>query len=156
MANKPGADAIIVHDKKICLVLRDDIPNISRPNKWNAPGGGIDQNETPEEGLRRELKEEINLDATDIVNLGSTTDLEGTIVYRFFVPVTDEQFKDITLLEEGQRLGWFTLDEVLELSKGEEFTPNYTFFLETFSNDIKRLIEGQREFEPRNEVLRKF
>ncbi len=153
MPNKPGADAIIVHNNKICLVLRDNIPTISRPNKWNAPGGGIDEGETPEEGLRRELKEEINLDATDIISLGSTTDTNGMIVYRFFVPVTDEQFQAITLLEEGQRLDWFTFDEVLEFSKVEEFTPNFTFFLEAFADDLKKLIEGKREFTLRHETL---
>lgn len=153
MPNKPGADALVVYNKKICLVLRDNIPTISFPNKWNAPGGGIDEEETPEQGLRRELKEEINLDATNIIALGSTTDANGSIVHRFFVPIDDEQFATITLLEEGQRLDWFTLDEVLKLNESQEFTPNFSFFLKEFARDIEKLIEGEREFEQRHEKL---
>lgn len=152
MPLKPGADAIIVYDKMICLVLRDNIPTVSRPNTWNAPGGGIEEHETPEEGMRRELREEINVDATEIIPLGSTTDTAGSVVYRFFVSVTDEQFRSILLLEEGQRLDWFTLDEVLELGRSGEFTPNFRFFLNTFQKDFQRLIEGERSFTPRDEI----
>ncbi len=154
MPNKPGADALVVHNKKICLVLRDNIPTISYPNKWNAPGGGIDKGETPEQGLRRELKEEINLDATTIIVLGSTTDANGSIVHRFSVPIDDEQFTTITLLEEGQRLDWFILDEVLALDQSQEFPPNFSFFLKEFATDIEKLIEGEREFEPKYKTLK--
>lgn len=149
MARKPGSKAIVVHGDKICLVLRDNNPNIAYPNVWNTPGGGIDEGETPREAMIRELKEEINLDATEIIDLGTTTYSDGSLVYRFFIPVTDEQFQNIHLVSEGQRLDWFTFDEVLTLAK----SPHLSVYLKTFANDINELLAGRRDFVPRDEVL---
>lgn len=148
-ARKPGSKALVVHGDKICLALRDNNPNIAYPNIWNTPGGGIDEGETPREAMIRELKEEINLDATEIIDLGTTTYSDGSLVYRFFIPVTDEQFASIHLVNEGQRLDWFTFDEVLALAK----SPHLSVYLETFANDINELLAGRRDFAPRNEVL---
>ncbi len=148
-ARKPGSKAIVVHAGKICLVLRDNNPNIAYPNLWNTPGGGIDDGETPREAMLRELKEEIGLDTTEIIDLGTTTYSDGSLVYRFFIPVTDEQFRNIHLVSEGQRLDWFTFDEVLALAK----SPYLSVYLETFASDITELLAGRRDFVPRNEVL---
>ncbi len=45
--------------KKFLVVLEDN-------GYWELPGGGLDFPETPEEGLRREVKEELGLTITDI------------------------------------------------------------------------------------------
>lgn len=149
MARRPGAKAIVIHKDKICLVLRDNNPVIAYPNRWNTPGGAIEENETPMEAVIRELKEEINLDATDIVKTGITTYTDGSIVHRFFVLVTDEQFPTIRLIHEGQRLDWFTLDEVLALVD----TPYLSIYLETHINDLRAVLSGKRDFVPMNETL---
>lgn len=149
MVRKPGSKAIVVHGDKICLVLRDNNPSIAYPNFWNTPGGGIDENETPQEAMIRELKEEINLDATEIIDLGVTTYSDASLVYRFFIPVTDEQFQNIHLVSEGQHLDWFTFREVLALTK----SPHLSVYLETFASDIQELLKGRRDFAPRDETL---
>jgi 8-oxo-dGTP diphosphatase len=149
MARKPGAKAIVVHGNKICLVLRDDIPTILNPNKWNTPGGAIEDGETPHEAIIRELKEEINLDATKIIETGITTYTDGSVVNRYFVPVTDEQFKEIYLVHEGQKLEWFTFHEALALVD----TPHLSIYLETHASEIQSLLDGNRSFEQRNELL---
>lgn len=58
MPISPAAIAIIHHEdfQKILLVKRRDVP------VWVLPGGGIDLNETPEEAVIREVKEETGLD----------------------------------------------------------------------------------------------
>ena len=48
--------AIIERNGKILIAKRSS--NSSLPNKWEFPGGKIDEGETPEECLTRELKEE--------------------------------------------------------------------------------------------------
>jgi len=45
---KPGVKAIVCRKGKILLILRDNVPTIAYPNKWNLPGGGIEDNEAPE------------------------------------------------------------------------------------------------------------
>ncbi len=149
MARRPGSKAIDVHDDKICFVLRDDNPNIAYPNTWNTPGGGIEENETPRDAMIRELKEEINLDATEIIDLGTTAYSDSSIVYRFFIPVTDEQLQSIHLVNKNQHLDWFTFDEVLTLPK----SPHLSVYLETFASDIKELLSGRRKFDQRDEML---
>ncbi len=146
---KPGAKAIVVYQGKICLVLRDNNPAIANPNKWNTPGGAIEEDETPREAMLRELKEEINLDATDLIETGVTTYADGSVVHRYFVPVTEGQFASIYLVHEGQKLEWFTLEEALKLVD----TPHLSIYLETHVNDIRALLEGKRDFESRNEML---
>lgn len=51
---------IINSDNKILLQLRDNIERIRYPNCWSTFGGQVEENETPEESLIRELKEELN------------------------------------------------------------------------------------------------
>jgi 8-oxo-dGTP diphosphatase len=50
---------IILKDNKILLTLRRDEPD---RYKWAIPGGKLELNETIEEGLKREIKEELSLD----------------------------------------------------------------------------------------------
>ena len=52
--------AVIYKDQKYLLQLRDDNPEISSPNTWGFFGGGVDDGETHEEALIRELNEELN------------------------------------------------------------------------------------------------
>jgi putative (di)nucleoside polyphosphate hydrolase len=40
------------------------------PNEWNFPGGGREKDETAENALCRELKEELNIDKEDLEILG--------------------------------------------------------------------------------------
>lgn len=51
---------VLSEDKKKFLVVLED------NGYWELPGGGLDFPETPEEGLRREVKEELGLTITDI------------------------------------------------------------------------------------------
>ena len=44
------------------IYLRDDKPGIPFPNHWDLIGGHVEEGETPEQALVREVKEEIGID----------------------------------------------------------------------------------------------
>jgi 8-oxo-dGTP diphosphatase len=60
-----ACDGILVEDGKILLIKRAKEPELG---KWAIPGGRIEEDETAEECLKREFKEETGLDI-EIVKL---------------------------------------------------------------------------------------
>jgi mutator protein MutT len=55
------AAAIIHRDQQILLTKRP--PNVHLPNLWEFPGGKVEPGESLEAALRRELREELDIDA---------------------------------------------------------------------------------------------
>jgi 8-oxo-dGTP diphosphatase len=59
------AQALIFdRDGKLLVYLRDDKPGIPFPNHWDFFGGHLEDGETPEQALEREVKEEIGVRLT--------------------------------------------------------------------------------------------
>jgi 8-oxo-dGTP diphosphatase len=52
--------AILINDNKILIAQRRDTDKLA--GKWEFPGGKIEDNESPRECLRREMKEEFDID----------------------------------------------------------------------------------------------
>jgi len=61
--------AILVKDNKLIIAKRG--PDDRLANKWEFPGGKIEINETPEKCLKREMKEEFDIDVSIGEYLGS-------------------------------------------------------------------------------------
>jgi 8-oxo-dGTP diphosphatase len=107
---RKGSSIIFVNDKKqILLFLRDNIPDIAYPNMWDVPGGHIEKFENPEKCIVREMREEMNL-TLDEFELFSKIEFEDRIEYTFWARA-DFDIEKIELTE-GQKLKWFTKDEV--------------------------------------------
>jgi len=49
-------------NNRLLIYLRDDKPEIPFPNHWDFFGGHLEEGETPEEALVREVKEELGVD----------------------------------------------------------------------------------------------
>lgn len=62
--------AILVKDNRIIIAKRR--PDDRLANKWEFPGGKIEINETPEQCLKREMKEEFDIDVSVGEYLGSS------------------------------------------------------------------------------------
>jgi 8-oxo-dGTP diphosphatase len=75
---------------------------------WDAPGGHVEQGETPEQCIVREMKEEIGLDLQGF-QLFSVTEFDDRTEYTFWQKLNLDV--DKIRLTEGQRLKWFTKDE---------------------------------------------
>ena len=61
MIDFDGAKLAIISRGCVLTLLRDDLPDIPFPNRWDLPGGGREDTETPDECALRELYEEFGL-----------------------------------------------------------------------------------------------
>ncbi|HTA26876.1 MAG TPA: NUDIX hydrolase [Bacteroidia bacterium] len=89
-------------------------------NEWEPPGGKIDPHETPEQCVLREIKEELNIDATIDYLLDSWIYKVGgkvnvlCVVYRCKPIIMDE--RNIKLSFEHDEYGLFTIEEIQALN----------------------------------------
>jgi 8-oxo-dGTP diphosphatase len=101
-----GTSIIFVNDQKqILLFLRDDKPSIPYPNMWDVPGGHVEDGETPEQCIVREMKEEMDLTLEQFALL-SVMEFTDRIEYTFW-KMANLDIEGISL-HEGQQLKWFT------------------------------------------------
>lgn len=118
---------------KLLIYLRDDKPGISFPNHWDLFGGHVDEGETPEQALVRELKEELNLDITDYQfykTFESTNETKPNTKFVFIVKINQDA-NELTLYE-GQYLKGIDLHE-----RGEyKFANMLGEILEDYANAI--------------------
>ncbi len=107
--NPAGTSLLIVnHADQVLLLLRDDIPEFPYPNMWDLPGGHVELNETPEQCIVREIKEEMDIDipAPELFLVTEFPDrTEHTYWLRMNLNI------DEIHLTEGQRLQWFSEED---------------------------------------------
>lgn len=112
---KTIAAIILENDNgELLLYLRDNKPEIPFPNHWDLIGGHVEDGETPEEALVREVKEELGYDLEEYSFFKKFICTEGDaypnikyIYYgKFNVPPGE-----ITLYE-GQRAQYFSPAEI--------------------------------------------
>ena len=112
---KTIAAIILENDKgELFLALRDNKPGIPFPNHWDLIGGHVEEGETPEEALVREVKEELDLDLKEYTFYKKYECLEGDAypntkyIYsgKINIPIDE-----ITLLE-GERSEYFSREEI--------------------------------------------
>lgn len=116
MKPKNGVKIIILSPDKILLFHRDNIPTIRSPDCWQLVGGGIEEGETPEGGLIREVKEEVSYDLKEFKLITKTTGSQSEDVWVYVAFVSkNEESKFILGPGEGQEIGWFTVDEAIKL-----------------------------------------
>lgn len=106
---REGSSIIFVNYKRqVLLFLRDNRPDIPYPDMWDIPGGHVEEDETPEQCIVREMREEMGIELEDF-QLFSEVEFDDRIEYTFWKQ-EDLDINKISLTE-GQYLRWFTEDE---------------------------------------------
>lgn len=105
------AGAVLLHpDGRVLLQLRDDKPGIDAPGQWSLFGGGMDEHETPEAGMLREVEEEIGFRVTHHRKLIVFEGWRGR--FHVYLAAIDEPTERLTLAE-GAGFGYWTVAEVM-------------------------------------------
>lgn len=112
---KEIAAIILENDKgEFLLYLRDNNPGIPYPNHWDLIGGHIEEGETPEEALVREVKEELDIDLKEYTFYKKyeclTGDTYENIKYIYYGKI-NLPIEDVTLLE-GVIPRYFSREEI--------------------------------------------
>lgn len=101
-----GSSIIFVNPQnQILLFLRDDKPGLPYRNMWDVPGGHVEADETPEQTIVREMKEEMDIDLESF-HFFCKKEFDDRTEFTFWKEV-DFKIEDIDL-REGQCLKWFT------------------------------------------------
>ncbi|MDD5254245.1 MAG: NUDIX domain-containing protein [Candidatus Nanoarchaeia archaeon] len=105
-----AAKAFIIDDDKL-LILKRTPNNIQSPSIWEVPGGRMNKDETPEEGLLREVKEETNLEIEILEHISTRkfTRFDKQRI-KMLVFLSKPLSKEIKLSKEHTDYEWINLE----------------------------------------------
>jgi nucleoside triphosphatase len=136
MKTRNVAILLLENDGKILLQKRS-MSAKRFAGQWGLFGGGIEEGETPEQGLRREISEELNLklkSVRQIHALDYTLDCtaeKGTI-FTFYSKYHGEKLD----LNEGDEMKWVPFDETMTYN----LSPDYKKILEHISQNREVMV----------------
>jgi 8-oxo-dGTP diphosphatase len=122
--------AIIVNDNGEVLVTQRS-SSMKLPLKWEFPGGKVEHNETSEECLIREIKEELNLDINIKSSLEPVEHHYQEFSIRLIPFICKIKSGEIKLTEHDDYL-WLERNELLDLDWAEadiDVVKNYLNFI---------------------------
>ena len=120
MRTRVIVSAIIENDKGEILIGKKHSNKGVYLDAWHIPGGGIKEGERIEEGLKREIKEETNLEITDIQPIHFSDDTTARIQYcnteeiqmTFLECKCKAKTENLSPSDDLETLKWIPKDEI--------------------------------------------
>lgn len=144
---KPTATAVIIKDQKLLLGKRNQEPF---RGKWDFFGGYIQRGETPEETLKREIKEELGVDC-NLTFLDAFSGTAETGGYEFpvvsFAYLTEIVGEIKLNKKENSKVAWIPIKKIRTVA----FDSNQKilkFLKEKFVYDLKRVRNLVTQLDP--------
>jgi len=107
------AAACLVNDAEEILLVRTH----NLPNKWQPVAGGVEEGESPEQAIEREIKEELTVEADvsrSIFNTSKPYDFGEGTVYFYTIPISPSVVASFSIdASEIKEIKWFTLNDAL-------------------------------------------
>ena len=97
--------------------------------KWEFPGGKVNRDETEEEALKRELKEELGISIKDISSMGSYIyeyDAFGVELHPFLI----KSYKGDPITNEKEQIVWVDIQDLNKV----KIIPGSKLIVETLTN----------------------
>lgn len=125
---------VMVKDKNKILLghrakKREDTGGIFEPDSWTFPGGKQEFGETYFEGAKREVKEETNLDISDLELFGAEDDMQPDKHYITLHVIAHSHMGELKTMEpkKEDEWRWFPLDDLPEnlYTPTKKFIENY-------------------------------
>lgn len=118
--------AIIIIEDKILVTQRSETMKL--PLKWEFPGGKLEVNESEENCIKREIKEEINIEIEILARLKSTTHDYGIFEIQL-IPFLSKYVSGEIKLSEHRDYKLLEKSELLNLDWAEADLPIVEEFL---------------------------
>jgi 8-oxo-dGTP pyrophosphatase MutT (NUDIX family) len=97
-----GVKCVIARGADILLVRHTYGPT----RRWELPGGALKHGEDPAAGARREVREELGLDLTELEPLGELSERRGGALHGFLARVGGDVALDLHDAEIGEARWW--------------------------------------------------
>lgn len=118
--------AIILFEDKVLATQRSE--GMKLPLKWEFPGGKLEENESEKECIKREIKEEINIEIEVIKKLSNSVFDYGAFKINL-IPFIANYISGEILLSEHKDFKLLTKTELLDLDWAEADIPIVEEFL---------------------------
>lgn len=135
------SSAILVFQKKILLILRDNDPQIPNPNCWQLIGGLVEEGETHREAIIRELKEEIGFAPGKLEFLGKRRKPNNQIGAYYYSRLYSKDIPNLIKGQEGQIIEFFDFSLLTSLS----LSGTIKYLVLNQPKELKKLIEEKEQ-----------
>ncbi len=121
--------AVILKDDKILIAQRSE--KMKLPLKWEFPGGKLKEGENEEQAIRREIKEELNIEILPLKRISSNIHDYGSFKINLIAYSCDYIAGEIELLEHKD-FKFVDFEKLLDYDLAEADIP--------FIEDLKTLV----------------